>query len=266
MTTLLVYSLPLWAVFVVTVAMVLVAITCGYRAGTIRRKDSEGAPEGPVGSVVGAVLGLLAFMLAFTFSMAAGRFDTRKQLLLDEVNALGTAALRTQLLPEPHRTECHDLIKKYVDVRLAGTLDAQKLPQMLKDSEAIQGELWARAVALARADMNSDIGALFVESLNEVIDLHTSRATVALQYRVPSVIWIVLVALTILSMGGVGFQFGIIGRYSIAVNLILAVSFALVVYLIADLDRATTGIVKVSQQPLVELQQKLSQPMVKAAE
>lgn len=254
-------TMPLWEVCLFTVAMVLVSIACGYWAGTIRRKGSEGAPEGPVGSVVGAVLGLLAFMLAFTFSMSAGRFDTRKQLLLDEVNAIGTAALRAQLLPEPHRTECHDLLKQYVDIRVAGVLDVQKLPQALKDSEVIQNQLWAHAVALARADMNSDIGALFVESLNELIDLHTSRATVALQYRIPPVIWAVLFALTILSMGGVGFQFGILGRFSIAVNLILAVSFALVIFLIADLDRATTGLLKVSQAPMLELQQKLSQPV-----
>jgi hypothetical protein len=257
-----IHTIPLWGVFLFTVAMVLVAIACGYRAGTIRRKGSEGAPEGPVGSVVGAVLGLLAFMLAFTFSMSAGRFDTRKQLLLDEVNAIGTAALRTQLLPEPHRTECHGLLKKYVDVRVAAVQDAKKLPESLKESEAIQKQLWTHAMALARADMNSDIGALFVESLNEVIDLHTSRVTISLQYRIPSVIWTVLFALTVLSMGGVGFQFGILGRYSVAVNLILAVSFALVVYLIADLDRATSGMLKVSQQPMVELQEKLSAPSI----
>ena len=73
-------------------------------------------------------------------------------------------------------------------------------------------------------------------------------------------IWTVLIALTVLSMGGVGFQFGILGRYSVAVNLILAVSFSLVVHLIADLDRSTTGMLKVSQEPLTELQKKLAEP------
>jgi hypothetical protein len=260
MTNISINTLPLWGVFLLTVVMVLVAITCGYRAGTIRRKESEGAPEGPVGSVVGAVLGLLAFMLAFTFSMSAGRYDTRKQMLLDEVNAIGTAALRAQLLPEPHRAQCGDLLKQYVDIRVDIAADPRQMAEGLKASEAIQAQLWAHAMELARADMNSDIGALFVESLNTVIDLHTSRVTVALQYRIPTVIWSVLFALTILSMAGVGFQFGIIGRYSVAVNIILACSFALVVGLISDLDRATTGMLKVSQKPMVELQKKLSAP------
>ncbi len=255
-----IYDMPIWGVFLLTVAMVLAAVACGYRAGVLRRKGSEGAPEGPVGSVVGAVLGLLAFMLAFTFSMSAGRYDTRKQLLLDDVNAIRTAALRAQLLPEPHRAQCRGLLKQYVDIRVSLAADPTSIPQALKDAEAIQEKLWAHAMELARADMNSDIGALFVESLNTMFDLHTSRVTVALQYRIPTVIWGVLFALTALSMTGVGFQFGILGRYSVAANIILACSFALVVVLIADLDRATTGLLKVSQKPMIELQQKLSEP------
>ena len=259
-------TLPLWATFVLTVGMVLMAIRCGFFAGRVRRKGSDGAPEGPVGSVVGAVLGLLAFMLAFTFSMAAGRFDARKELLLADVNAIGTTALRAQLLPEPHRSECRDLLKRYVDLRVNLSAEPEALRKALQDSEAIQQELWAHAVELAHADMNSDIGALFVESLNEVIDLHTSRVTVGLQYRIPTVIWMSLLTLTVLSMAGVGFQFGMVGRSSIFVHLLLAISFSLVVLLIVNLDRATTGLLRVNPKPMLDLQQKLSQPMVNAAE
>jgi hypothetical protein len=253
-------QLPLWAVFAVNVAIVLLAVTCGYRAGLLRRKLAEGEPEGAVGSVVGATLGLLAFMLAFTFGMTANRFDTRKQLLLDEVNALGTASLRADLLPEPHRTACRDLLRQYVDLRVQTGLDPKILPLGLEESARIQQALWSHAMALARADMNSDIGALFVESLNTVIELHTSRVTVGLKYRIPPRIWQVLIALTILSMTSVGYHFGIVGRSSFAAHLLLAISFSLVVLLVADLDRAASGLLKVSQQPMIELQQRLAAP------
>jgi hypothetical protein len=256
-------TLPLWALFLAAVASILLSLTVGFRAGLLRRKQAEGEPEGPVGSVAGATLGLLAFMLAFTFGMTANRFDTRKQLLLDEVNALGTAALRADLLPEPHRAECRELLKRYVDLRVEMPRDVRKLPQALKESEALQDQLWSHAMALARADMNSDIGALFVESLNTVIDLHTSRVTVALKYRIPAMIWYALILLTILSMAAVGYHFGILGRSSAAVHLILALSFSLVFLLIADLDRGASGLLKVSQQPMIDLQQKLSHPVQK---
>lgn len=264
MPTFSINDLPLWAVFLIMVATVLISLAIGYRIGMLIRKRAEGEPEGPVGGVVGATLGLLAFMLAFTFGTTTDRFNTKKQLLLDEVNALGTAVLRAELLPEPHRTECLKLLKQYVDNRVLDTTDSskleEKLPEIFKETERIQDELWSHAVALARADMNSDIGALFVESLNNVIDLHTSRVTVGLRYRVPVMVWRILVLLTVLSMVAVGYQFGILGRYSATEILILALSFSLVVLLIADLDRATSGVIKVDQQPMIELQQKLSRP------
>jgi hypothetical protein len=249
-------SIPIWAVFLLFVATVMAAVTAGCRIGLLRSRKGGGEPEGPAGSVVGAALGLLAFMLAFTFGITAGRLDTRKQLLLDEVNAIGTAALRAQLLPEPHRSECRALLRAYVAGRAAIT--PATLPQMIREAEGIQSELWAHAVALARADMNSDIGALFAEALNEVFDLHTSRVTVGGKYRIPPMIWGVLIALTVLSMAAVGYQFGVLGRTGVAFHLVLAVSFSLVVTLIADLDRGTSSLLKVSQQPMVDLQARLA--------
>ncbi|MCC6353846.1 MAG: hypothetical protein IT577_08155 [Verrucomicrobiae bacterium] len=251
-------DIPLWAVFAIMVATVLASLTIGYRVGMVVRKRVEGEPEGPIGGVVGATLGLLAFMLAFTFGVTTNRFDARKQLLLDEVNALRTAALRADLLPEPHRTECGRLVRLYVDSRLRAVADTANMPAAIKEAERIQSELWSHAVALARADMNSDIGALFVEAINSVVEIHTSRTTVGLQYRIPQIVWSILLLLTVLSMVAVGYQFGIVGRCSAAEVVILALSFSLVVLLIADLDRSTGGLVTVNQQPMIDLQQRLS--------
>jgi hypothetical protein len=251
---------PLWLVFLLTIALVFGCIAIGVRLGVHRAKRFEGEPEGPVGSVVGAVLGLLAFLLAFTFSIASGRFDNRKQLLLDEVNAISTAASRAELLPEPHRAESRALLKKYVDLRLAATQQARGLAEALAESEAVQRELWSHAVALARADMNSDIGALFVESLNQLVELHTSRVTVGLQYRIPGRVWLGLIVLTMLAMAAVGYQFGLSGRGNVLVHMAMAVTFAIVIGLIMDLDRASQGRIRVSQRPMLELQKRLAAP------
>jgi hypothetical protein len=122
----------------------------------------------------------------------------------------------------------------------------------------LHDELWSHAIALAKADLNSDIGALFVESLNNVIDLHTSRVTVGLIYRIPLGIWKGLLLVTVLSMVAVGYQFGLTGRSNMLIHLVLAIAFSAVILLIADLDRATQGALQVSQQPMFKLHEELS--------
>ncbi len=97
--------LPLWALFAATVLLVLGAIEGGYRLAVFRTRQSDKGIDAPIGSVIGGILGLLAFLLAFTFGIAASRFDTRRELLLNEVNAIGTCYLRADLVPDPERLE-----------------------------------------------------------------------------------------------------------------------------------------------------------------
>ena len=250
--------LPLAAVFVLAVAIVLASLSAGYGAGLRRSKRLGTHDAGPIGSIVGAMLGLLAFLLAFTFGIAASRFDVRKKLLLDEVNAIGTAVLRADLLPEPHATASRRLLKRYVDIRVAQGNQLKDMATAIAESEAVQRELWSHATELAKADRDSEIGALFVQALNSVIDLHTSRVTVALQYHIPLRIWTGLLSVAVLTMIAVGYQFGLARRNNILIPLVLALAFSAVVLLIADLDRAGEGALRVSQEPLQKLQEALN--------
>jgi hypothetical protein len=202
-------------------------------------------------------------MMAFTFGIMAARFDTRKELLLDEVNAIGTAYLRAGLLREPQRTETRRLMRQYVDLRVGlamGKGGPETLREAIARSEAMQNSLWSHAEALAVADRSSQIDALFISALNETFDLHTKRVVVALQYRIPIVVWGVLLFVSVLSMAAVGFQFGLSGKRSLLANLALTLTFSAVTFLIFDLDRPTQGWFRVSQQPMIELQQKLNAP------
>lgn len=248
--------IPLWAVFFITIAVVMLSILAGLAAG--RRQRGESAPHAPIGSVVGAVLALLAFLLAFTFGIASSRFDTRKQLLLDDVNALSTAVRRADLLPEPQRSESRNLLRNYVDLRVEAVRNPRTLARGIAATEALQDQLWSRAIAMARTDLDSDIGALYIESLNNLINVHTARKTVALLYRIPPAIWLGLYLVTVLSMWTVGYQFGQSGRHNTAVPVVLALTFSTVVVLIVALDRPTQGVIRVNQEPMLELQRKLS--------
>jgi hypothetical protein len=238
-------------------AVVILSILLGYALGQFQRRRAIDYSEGPVGAVVGAMLGLLAFILAFTFGIVTSRFDTRKQLLLADVNAIATATMRADLLPEPHRTECRALMKRYLDLRVEASRDASRLPSLVAESESLHVHLWEHAVALARQDMNSDIGALFVQSLNDLANVQRDRFTVSMLYRIPTPIWMGLLWITIASMTAVGFQFGLAGRLSWIMMITLAITFSSVIVLIARIDRTGKGAILVDQRPMIELQSKL---------
>jgi hypothetical protein len=252
-------ALPLAGVFTGTVLIVLVGIEAGFRIGRRRRERLDGTKEAPIGGAVGALLGLLAFLLAFTFGIAASRFDARRHLLLDEVNSIGTTYLRAGMLPEPQRSELRGLLKQYVDVRANLAAHPEELPAAIARSEELQSAIWQSATVVAQADPQSEVTALFVDSLNETIDLHTKRVVYGTQYRIPSVIWIVLGLVAVLSMLSMGYQFGLTGTRNLLISSVLGLSFSLVILLISDLDRGAEGNLRVNQQPLLELQQKLSQ-------
>src|SRR5262245_43442707 len=110
-------ALPLWGLFVAILVVVLLSVECGYRLGKDRRSRHEQEKEAPLGTIVGATLGLLAFILAFTFGLAANRFDTRRQVLLNEANAIGTTYLRAGMRPESGE-QIRGLLRDYVRARL----------------------------------------------------------------------------------------------------------------------------------------------------
>ncbi len=254
-------QIPLWGVFFFAVAGVLVSIWLGTLLGLRRRNKPDHEEETSLGSIIGATLGLLAFMLAFTFGIASERFQTRKQLLLEEVNIIETAYLRAKLLLEPHRTNMCNLLSDYVDARVSlvqedSDQQIQKLPQLLDYSETLHDRMWSHVMAMTQTERSSEVDALFIGSLNEMINLHNSRITV-FRYHIPSTIWYVLFFITILSMGTVGYQVGLSGKSVLKVSIVLALIFSAVIFLIADLDRATEGFLRVNQEPLFELQRKI---------
>jgi len=249
-------GLPLWGLFLTIVVLVLAAIEGGYRLGSYRHRQEGREKEAPVGAMVGATLGLLAFMLAFTFGMAASRFDTRKQLVLDEANAIGTTYLRTAMLPE-RRDEIRTLLRSYVDARLEAVRSGRVAEQIVQ-SEHIQGQLWSAATAVGLQHPDSIVVGLFVESLNEVIDLHAKRVTAGLRNRIPSAIWVALLTIAALSLAAMGYHAGLVGTIRSLAIIVVAVTFSAVIVLIADLDRPQEGTLIVSQQALIDVRESMN--------
>ena len=250
-------SIPLWIFFVGTIVIVMTFIEVGYALGKAAHRKSSEEKETPVSGVSGAVLGLAAFLMAFTFALVAERYDTRKGLVREDANAIRTAYLRTAFLPEPERSDSRRLLGLYLDSRLAfARMDSRQLQDvgpLLAGTDRMQRQLWDAAVANAGRDMNSDVAALYLESLNDMFAVHTSRLAIGVRTRIPIGIWVVLYSLTILGMISMGYHAGIAGSKRSKATWIVAIAFGMVIVLIASLDRPG-GFIKVTQQPLVDLQ------------
>jgi hypothetical protein len=250
--------LPLWSLFLAILLLVLLAVEGGYRLGIYRRSRSAEEKKAPVGAMVGATLGLLAFILAFTFGLAATRFDTRRQVLLDEANAIGTTYLRAGMLPD-RREEIRTLLRAYVDARLEA-VQSGDVTEGLRRTEHLHNQLWAQAVAMGEHHPTSIVVGLFIQSLNEVIDLHAKRVTAGLRNRIPGAIWVALFAVAVLSLAAMGYHAGLSRSRRSPAELAVAVAFSVVIGLIADLDRPQEGVLKVSQQALIDLRQSMHGP------
>src|ERR1700722_19052051 len=191
--------IPLWGMFAATLVVILLSIERGYLLGKYRRRYSEEKKEGPVSAIVAATLGLLGFILAFTFGLGSSRFEARRQIVVEESNAIGTTYLRAGLLPDARGAKIRQLLKEYVDARLEA-VETGNIAKLLQRSDELQRQLWKEAEAVGQEHPNSIVVGLFIQSLNETIDIHAKRLQVAVRNRIPGDLWVTLYLVTILTM------------------------------------------------------------------
>jgi hypothetical protein len=202
-----------------------------------------------------SLVGLLALLLGFSFAMGQSRYDLRKRLVIDEANAIATARLRAAAVPDEIGAEIEALLKEYVNSRLAivRARTAAGIRAGIAESERLQHEVWSRAAKLAKQDPRSIPAGLLLQSLNEMIDLNSTRLDAASNH-IPSMVLMALVVVAIVAMGWVGASFGCTGHRGVVTTLILSALIALVIVVIVDLDQPRSGFIRVSQLPLRDLQ------------
>ncbi|MCG7585075.1 hypothetical protein [Photobacterium sp. OFAV2-7] len=250
-------SLSIFLILVLVFCSISIMFEFGFR---ITRRFATSQISKAITPMATGLASLLAFILAISFSMAASKNDIRKQLVLKEANAVGTAMLRTELLKEPYRTQSHQLLSKYVDIRVVEEQSQRKLlvNQIIRESEQIQQELWKIAVK-SHHHLSPLQSQLYIDSLNTVFDIHSERVNYGLRGRIPISIWITLALLTFLTIALNGVQVGAQGESRLLVAAIpFALSFSLVLTLIIELDRPVRSIIEVSQQPLIDLRDSLN--------
>jgi hypothetical protein len=252
-------DIPIWLLFALTTLLVVVAIEVGYRIGKSAHRKSEDEKEAPVSAIAATVLALLAFMLAFTFGIVSDRYDTRRALVREQAVAIRTAYSRSDFLPEPSRDQSKALYNDYIAliIQTGSSGISANIPAQLSQLRSIQDQLWDIAVEHVRSGDNSDISAMYVESINDMANVLATRVTVALQARMPTGFWVVLYVLVVLGMIAVGYQTAIAASRRSWAMVLMALSFSIVITLIAALDDPERGYLPVSQRPLIDLQSEM---------
>ena len=243
-----------WLLF----ALLLAATEIGFRLGRkIEARISDNI-KSQISTVEAATLGVLALLLGFTVSMAVSRFENRKQLVLDEADAIGTSLLRAQLLPPPAGPEIAGLLHQYANVRVQyGTAgnDLARLEDLNRQTVRLQTQVWTRTVAYAQQDPNPVKAGLLLQSLNQAIELAEARR-MAFQNHVPESVIYVNAAVGLISAVLVGYSFGVNGHRNVFSMCVLAVAITLVLAVIIDLDRPRSGFIRGSQQPMIDMLQR----------
>jgi hypothetical protein len=246
------YWTPAYVLVLVFLPMLLIAVEMGYRVGA-RVRTRRGAVAMPeLGTIQTAMLALLGLLLAFTYSFVASRRDARKDAIVEEANAMGTAYLRTRLMPDRTGDQLRDLVRDYARTRLVTIRSEGELQAALDRSQQVMGELWPTAVKLIDGRPPTPLDALLFQSLNEVLDVHTRRLAAA-HDRLPGIILAMLVVIGVMSLAMTGFSNGLAGQRALFFTITLAVMVAAVTLVIIDLDRPRSGFVRVSQQPLIDV-------------
>lgn len=236
--------------------LMLLSIFLGLRVGKRRLKKNEEENSGN-STVVASLFGLFGFLLAFTFGMSGNRFDNRREAVLNEANAIGTAMLRADMYEPAERNLFRKEFSQYLEARIgffeAGR-DENKIDAAHRAADISSRELWARATRLS-----ADAGHLaatnqMIPALNDMFDAATVR-NMREKSRVPDTIVIMLFILSMASAFYVGYSSASKGRLDWFIVIGFCLLTAVVIYITLDLDRPRRGLIKVdtSHQAIVDL-------------
>ncbi len=251
------------AVLIVVISLIIGSfITGGILLGRRMRATSTGDHQREsLGVIQGALLGLVGLLLAFGLTMAVTRYEVRRDVLVEEANAIGTTYLRAQLLAEPERTRSMDLLRDYTDAAIdmnESPPDSEEFDTAVKVMDGLHSDLWGVAgAAIAKAPQDS-APRLYVETLNDTIDRHADRVA-SLRNRVPSAVWILQILGSAIALGVLSLYLSFLGR-GLLTPLLAGIFVILILFNSFDLDRPRRGFIHVPSAPLTDVRTMMDLP------
>jgi len=244
---------------ILLIAFGLLALTLlvGFIAFAVtRRIGGVYKDDAPFGVIQASAFALVGLLLGFSFSLAVARYDQRRSVTVREANAIGTTALRAQFLDPSLAGPMLNALRSYVQARIdfaAATAPGAR-DEPSRRSAMLQTQMWAMAVRAARHDPYSVEDMLFVQTLNNTIDLSSEQAA-ALNGTIPGSVLAIVIAVMLLAAALLGANYGRSGRLGVAAYSVFAAMLALTVATIIDLDRPQSGFIRVPLDSLVQTQQ-----------
>jgi hypothetical protein len=240
-----------------TLAIILaLALELGHRVAVYTSLHKDQDRKDQMATIRDGLFVLVSLLLGFTLALASPRYAERRLLVVEEAISIGTTYLRTSTLPSPQREHSQLLLREYIDACLefgnAG-LDADRFAKAMHHARRIQEELWADAASVIQID-RSAITAVYINSLNETIDLHDKRMA-ALENRVPQSVSLLILCISLIAVFARGLTLP--ARFWFTLILV-PITVAIVVALIADLDTPSSGLIRLDQRPLERLKADLN--------
>ncbi len=225
----------------------VVCLEIGYRLGRHSAERLTRVAFEGIGAMEGAVFALLGLLLAFSFAGSTGRLDARRQLIVQEANAIGTAYLRVDLLAGNTQPEMRHLFREYLDARLrvyASLPDLNATDRAFARAVEIQQRIWSQAIDARATDPTRDVSRVLLPALNEMIDIATARS-IALHTRLSLLIFYLLIGVALLSGLFAGYAMAKRERRSLLHLFLYAAIISIIIYAIVDLDDPRSGLIRV---------------------
>lgn len=243
-----------WVIALLLFILMLISCFIGKRTGNYIRNKKDNKDKSTETS---GLVALLFFLLAFTFGMSGDRYDSRRKIVIEEANDIGTAILRSDLYPDSTRTLFRKDFKEYVEARISYYQVGADVKGILKAdslSQVISGKLWKRACSLSKDPANLAATQQMIPALNTMIDITTSRIA-GEKAKVPESILIMLFFLALISSFYGGYSEGRKGKIDWLIQIGFCLLVSLVVLFTLDLDRPRRGFVNldVPNQTIIDL-------------
>ncbi len=244
------FGLDIWIILVGMVALITGAVLVGHRWG--EQVGQNAAESSDIGTLAAGALGLLALLIAFCFSIALDSYNTRRGLVVEEAAAIDSAADQARMLPPGQKAAVLSTLGAYATIR--ANLGARYDPPQSERDEArslvLLSSLWKLTEAADAAAPNSWAVNRFANAL-EAVSVIQEKRIAARHYHIPIAVIAMLVGTSIVAMGFTGFHTGVAGARRLAASLIMAVTLAVSILLIVDIDRPARGSFKMPRQALI---------------
>ena len=254
------FSLSSPLLLAVLLLVIVGAAGAGLLLGRSLRSSREHVSPS-FGVLQAALLGFMGLILAFGLSLAVGRYESRRQEVVNDANAIGTTYLRAQTLPEPIRSSSLALLVRYTDAELRLSHVVPGSPQAdatVAEGAALQRQLWALAGQAVQQQPVATAPRLYEESLNAMIDEQTVRVA-GLSNRVPTEVLLLELIGAAIAMFLLGLHVGVLGR-GLVTTLLAATTVTGLLYVTFDLDRPTRGLIDVPNTSIAQLRDSMDQP------